>query len=310
VTDLTADRPTSAVDAPGGPLSGALEDVWARTRARTGPTWRQRFVGHVAGYLAANVWEAGNRARGRVPSLTEYARMRRHTSATALFFDLAEAFSDAQPAEGGPAGLRSPRRWSAGSGPTSTGRASPAGTPRTGDRDRNRARRGRTADTVGSMGRQRDDRPHRHHYLFAHRELPMAAFRYGTDLVRVARGGNLAEGLAKLWVDLGKALPPADRLPADGLAATWHNLGDHEIALVTMPPAAGVTDAHLAAIVVTKPDGLIRYLVLERGVSDAAGQPTTVLGEWLADGDHVNLGAGPPPEPESFLAVVRERVGG
>jgi hypothetical protein len=159
------------------------------------------------------------------------------------------------------------------------------------------------------MGRERDGEPHRHHYLFAHRELPMAAFRYGPDLVRVARGGNLGEGLTKLWVDLGTALPPDDRLPADGLAASWHDVGTHEIALVRMPPPGGVTDAYLAAIAVPKDGESVRYLVLERSVSTEAGQPTTVLGEWLSGGDHVNLGAGPPPEPAAFLAAVGERLG-
>jgi hypothetical protein len=77
-----------------GPLAGALADVWGRTRARTGPAWRERFVGHVAQYLAANAWEADNRSRDRVPSVTEYVRMRRHTAATAMFFDLAEALAD------------------------------------------------------------------------------------------------------------------------------------------------------------------------------------------------------------------------
>jgi hypothetical protein len=158
------------------------------------------------------------------------------------------------------------------------------------------------------MARNRDDQPHRHHYLFAHRELPMAAFRYGEDLVRVAHGGNLAEGLAKLWVDLGTALPPDARLPADGLRATWHDAGNHEVALVEMPPPGGMTDAYLAAIVVGKDGGPVRYLVLERSLPDDAGQPTTVLGEWLSSGDHVNLGAGPPPEPAAFLVAVRERL--
>jgi hypothetical protein len=158
------------------------------------------------------------------------------------------------------------------------------------------------------MGRHSDDQPHRHHYLFAHRELPMAAFRYGEDLVRVARGGNLAEGLAKLWVDLGTALPPDDRLPADGLGATWHDAGENEIILVRMPPPGGVTAAPLAAIVVPKAGGTVRYLVLERSAPDAAGQPTTVLGEWLPGGDHVNLGTGPPPEPEPFLGAVAQRL--
>jgi hypothetical protein len=158
------------------------------------------------------------------------------------------------------------------------------------------------------MARPSDDRPQRHHYLFAHRELPMAAFRYGEDLVRVARGGNLTEGLGKLWVNLGTALPPDDRLPTDGLDASWHDTGRYEVALVVMPPPAGITDAHLAAIAVPKTGGQVRYLVLERGAPDADGNPATVLGEWLASGDHVNLGAGPAPEPVRFLASVRAQL--
>ena len=79
------------------PLAGALSEVWTRTVARTGPAWRQRFVGHVAEYLAANVWEATNRRRGRVPPVYEYVRMRRHTAATAMFFDLLEALAGLPP---------------------------------------------------------------------------------------------------------------------------------------------------------------------------------------------------------------------
>jgi hypothetical protein len=124
----------------------------------------------------------------------------------------------------------------------------------------------------------------------------------------VARGGNLGEGLTKLWVDLGTALPPADRLPPDGLTASWHDLGDYEVALVRMPPPGGVTDAYLAAIAVPKHGEAVRYLVLERSVTGEGGQPSTVLGEWLSGGDHVNLGAGPPPDPARFLAAVQNRL--
>jgi len=73
------------------PLAGAIGDVWTRLTARTGPAWRARFVEHVARYLAANAWEADNRRAGRVPTIGEYLSMRRHSSATALFFDLIEA---------------------------------------------------------------------------------------------------------------------------------------------------------------------------------------------------------------------------
>ena len=75
------------------PLTGALTEVWARTVARTVPAWRERFVGHVGCYLAANAWEADNRRGDRVPPIGEYVRMRRHSAATAMFFDLVEALA-------------------------------------------------------------------------------------------------------------------------------------------------------------------------------------------------------------------------
>jgi Terpene synthase family 2, C-terminal metal binding len=79
------------------PLAGALDDVWIRTRLRAGARWRERLIGHIAEYLAANEWEAGNRRRGRIPPVGEYTRMRRQSAATAMFFDLAEALGGHEP---------------------------------------------------------------------------------------------------------------------------------------------------------------------------------------------------------------------
>jgi hypothetical protein len=77
----------------GRPLAGAVADVWALVTARTDPAWQERFVAHVAAYLEANAWEADNRRTGRTPTMDEYARMRRDSSATELFFDLVEALA-------------------------------------------------------------------------------------------------------------------------------------------------------------------------------------------------------------------------
>jgi hypothetical protein len=79
------------------PLASALDDVWIRTRLRAGAGWRERLIGHVAEYLAANEWEAGNRSQGRFPPIGEYVRMRRQSAATAMFFDLAEALGGHEP---------------------------------------------------------------------------------------------------------------------------------------------------------------------------------------------------------------------
>jgi hypothetical protein len=80
----------------GRPLAGGLTDIWSRTTARTGARWRSRFVGHIGQYLAANAWEADNRAAGQVPGIEEYLQMRRHSAATAQFFDLIEVFGGAE----------------------------------------------------------------------------------------------------------------------------------------------------------------------------------------------------------------------
>ncbi|UWP80763.1 terpene synthase family protein [Dactylosporangium fulvum] len=74
----------------GRPLTGALDEVWHRTEERVSPAWRERFVGHVAGYLIGTLWEAGNRAEDRPPRLEEYRRMRYQSAATEMFFDLIE----------------------------------------------------------------------------------------------------------------------------------------------------------------------------------------------------------------------------
>jgi hypothetical protein len=68
----------------------ALSEVWRRTRPRVGDAWRERFLGHVGDYLDATVWEAGNRAAHRPPSVAEYRVMRFRTAAIDMFFDLIE----------------------------------------------------------------------------------------------------------------------------------------------------------------------------------------------------------------------------
>jgi hypothetical protein len=77
-------------DALGPPLTGALGEVWKRTEPRVSPAWRDRFVGHVADYLAGTLWEAGSRAADRPPVLAEYRAMRYQSAATDMFFDLIE----------------------------------------------------------------------------------------------------------------------------------------------------------------------------------------------------------------------------
>jgi Terpene synthase family 2, C-terminal metal binding len=77
-------------EALGRPFCRALADVWRRTVPRVTAGWRERFVNHFADYLGGIVWESANRASGKLPTVAEYLRMRRHSAATEMFFDLIE----------------------------------------------------------------------------------------------------------------------------------------------------------------------------------------------------------------------------
>jgi hypothetical protein len=81
---------TTVRDVLGRPIGCALADVWRRTVPRVSPAWRERFVDHVREYLNGTIWESGNRAKGRLPTVAEYVRMRRHSAAAEMFFDLIE----------------------------------------------------------------------------------------------------------------------------------------------------------------------------------------------------------------------------
>jgi hypothetical protein len=61
--------------------AGALAELMPRILARGSASWRRRFVDAVDAYFASCVWEANNRASGRVPAVDEYVTMRRDTGA-------------------------------------------------------------------------------------------------------------------------------------------------------------------------------------------------------------------------------------
>jgi len=146
------------------------------------------------------------------------------------------------------------------------------------------------------------DAARRHHYLFAHRALPGTALRHGADLVAAVRDGRLA--LDGFWDQVGQTLPEDERLPSAGLAVSDHHIDDSDVLLVTFPAPVGPPEAHFAAIALSTHDGRVRYITLERGLIPADGTRYTVLCEWT-DEHHVNLGAGPEPEPDAFLSALR-----
>lgn len=75
----------------------ALCDLRDRLNSRTpGPAWMRRFVRGVKNYFDATAWEATNRARGIVPALAVYTRMRPLTAGLAVDDELIEFAGEAR----------------------------------------------------------------------------------------------------------------------------------------------------------------------------------------------------------------------
>lgn len=85
----TAGSPGAADGRPGPPLLAALADVWRRL-ADMPASWCAAFARHYAEYLRGCEWEAGNRARGRVPSEPDFLSRRREAGAIFPSLDVLE----------------------------------------------------------------------------------------------------------------------------------------------------------------------------------------------------------------------------
>ncbi|MFF4345172.1 hypothetical protein ACFY00_35300 [Kitasatospora sp. NPDC001540] len=146
--------------------------------------------------------------------------------------------------------------------------------------------------------------PRAHHYGYAHRVLPGLVRDLGAKMLDHEPKPGFTGGLTAIWQGYGERLPEPERLPADGLSAELVQEDGYRALLVVLPPAVAPSEAHFVAVVQSTGDERCRYLTLEHGVSPIDRQAYTVLGEWAADGRHLNLGSGPAAEPGDFLAAV------
>ena len=114
--DLLGAAPAEAAGAaqsaePVGAAAQGLHDLCKRIRSLGRPTALLRFATSMRQYLVALLWEASNRQQQRVPRLTEYVQMRRHTGAVLPSFTLTDLGRRRLPGRGrpGPARGRPPR---------------------------------------------------------------------------------------------------------------------------------------------------------------------------------------------------------
>ncbi|MBM7116347.1 terpene synthase family protein [Archangium primigenium] len=76
-------------DADAPAVERALAELWSRTATPMSRAWRERFIGHVRLQRDAFIEQTRLRRSGRVPTLDEYPRLRRHTNSI-FAFDLSE----------------------------------------------------------------------------------------------------------------------------------------------------------------------------------------------------------------------------
>jgi hypothetical protein len=155
--------------------------------------------------------------------------------------------------------------------------------------------------------------PRKQHYAFAHKALPQIFFDNPEGLITGLQN-RPGEVLNFIWNRVGEH--EIEYLSSEGLTAEVRQLPDQtHIALVTMPPPEGMTEAYFMALVyrphpnkfiLFKTQPIVRYLTLEYSLGEE-NLPTAVLCEWHMD-RHLNYGAGPEVDLQAFFTTVCEMV--
>jgi hypothetical protein len=128
------------------------------------------------------------------------------------------------------------------------------------------------------------------------------------------------EPLLALWKWLAGELGSSSGMVVEPTGLTGEVFAVDDVgpmAVITFPAPACPPEAYFAAAVcLVDGDGVsgqkatVRYLTLERTVEtpESAGTEPTVMGEWTAEGTHINYGAGPRPTRDAFIEAVRSLV--
>ena len=174
-------------------------------------------------------------------------------------------------------------------------------------------------DLEPSLVELNQDRPHCHHYTFAHMALRQVAFAEPVTCISILASPDSGGFLAHLWKQVDEHCRGRGETstinPAEFVV---HKLlvGNYPCAILEMPEPWFITGAYFVGLVLHVPladinpedrDAPLHYYTLERGAS-LDGQPRTVLCSWTGDGTHCNFGDGPPPTLQAFAKCLEERI--
>ena len=148
------------------------------------------------------------------------------------------------------------------------------------------------------------------HYGFAHRILPSLTWAHPERLLSLLMSSERDAFLQAVWKAAGENQGPSDQVDGATLGSSVHRHGHSAIALIGLPDPVAPAEAYFVAIIFddqpssnaaeTLPHR-VRYFTLELGLNIFTNEAYTVFAEWRKDG-HYNLGSGPPPQSEAFLA--------
>lgn len=152
-----------------------------------------------------------------------------------------------------------------------------------------------------------------HHHSMAHGVLRDLALKDPVPFLVFMGAPDPSRYISKLWELNCKWCDDSAARPAFGAADFSVHTGEINncpYALVELPAPIAATEAYFVALALSVPIEAIenntapaRYFTLEYSPLCNANPPM-VLGEWTAEGTHLNHGAGPRPTREAFLEAL------
>jgi hypothetical protein len=151
------------------------------------------------------------------------------------------------------------------------------------------------------------------HYTYCHRALPSIFFNDPSWFFAVINGQDGQRFLNDVWRRAGERSAPDRCGEPEGLRGEAFLAGDRLCALIHLPAPAEATECHFVCMVAgfATPDApsvdqlaWSRCFTLERGLDFLTEEDCTFLCEWTPEGEHRNLGDGPPAEAGAFVAAL------
>lgn len=148
-------------------------------------------------------------------------------------------------------------------------------------------------------------------YGFAHQLLPHALLSHPRPFTMLA-GPVGTEYVRQMWELAAERIAPGTPIPEELRALPPRVGGPFVCAVIVMPPPQEMTEAHMVALVGRLSDPALASLDDVRSRAyytlEAGSGGTTVLGQWTADGSHLNLGSGPEPTADAFVLAIGEHL--